>query len=201
MNRRFAALIVVLCLVAATAAPNALGACWEVVPQQSRLVFTASQAGGTLQGHFNDYSGRICTPAEDGTPSPIQASVDLASVQTELPELDEALRGSDFFDVARWPKALFEGEVIRGLDDNRYEVTGILELRGVRREITAPLTLRPDADELHASLRTSLTIGRLDYGIGQGEWLDTKWVGDPVEVGLTATLVPALDSNAPTTTK
>jgi polyisoprenoid-binding protein YceI len=174
-------------------APGALGACWQVAPNQSQLVFIASQAGGTLQGHFNNYSGIICTHADSGALSPIRATVDLASVESGLPELDEALRGGDFFDVERWPKALFVGAVGAPLGDDRYEVTGSLQLRDVSREITAPVILETDAEGLHAKLSTRLTLARLSYGIGQGEWADTQWVGDEVTVELTATLAPVPD--------
>lgn len=171
-------------------APTALGACWVVVPEQSRLIFVASQAGGTLEGHFNDYSGQVCIDTGNGTASRIEASVDMASVETDLPELDDALLGTDFFHVQRWPSAVFEGASVRALGGDRYEVTGTLTLRDVSREITVPVAVTPAADGSYADLETTLTLARLDYGIGQGEWSDTQWVGDEVTVELTATLIP-----------
>jgi polyisoprenoid-binding protein YceI len=34
----------------------------------------------------------------------------------------------------------------------------------------------------------TLTINRLDYGIGTGEWADTRWLGGEVKVDFRATL-------------
>ena len=42
-----------------------------------------------------------------------------------------------------------------------------------------------------------LSGGRLDFGIGQGEWSGTKWVGDPVKVGFILILKPAAVASAP----
>lgn len=192
MNHRCACLVTLAWLFA----PNAFAGCWQVVPEQSQLIFIAGQAGGTLQGRFNDYSGVVCADAANGTASRIEATVQMASVETELPELDEALYGRDFFDAERWPKAIFRGDAVRPVGEDRYQVTGTLQLRDVSREITVPVTLKPDADGSQASLATSLTLARLDYGIGQGEWSDTQWVGDEVTIELTARLVPAPDTAA-----
>ncbi|HEV2213392.1 MAG TPA: YceI family protein, partial [Gammaproteobacteria bacterium] len=85
-----------LCLISSAACAD----CWQPVPETSKLSFTATQAGAPLEGTFHHYDARLCLDAGSGS---LKVSVQTASVDTQLPELDEALRGADFFDVTHWP--------------------------------------------------------------------------------------------------
>ena len=64
--------------------------------------------------------------------------------------------------------------------DGGLEAVGKLTLRGVTRELRIPVTLRPIADGLELSGETR--IRRLDYGVGQGDWQATDWVGNDVRL-------------------
>lgn len=162
-------------------------ACWTPVPDTSKISFDVSQAGAPLQGTFGDYSGQICLDSGNVASDRIQVQVQTASVNTQLPELDQALRGADFFDVAHWPHATFESTSVRALGPNQYEVQGKLTLRDVSRTIKVPFTFQPVADG-QARLTGKLTIQRLDYHIGLGQWADTRWVGNQVDVAFAVTL-------------
>lgn len=175
-------------------ATSAQAACWSVVPQASTVSFTINQAGAPLTGTFHRYNGLVCIGGSPGDDR-IRVRIETASVDTQLPELDEALRGPDFFDTARWPAARFESEALRSLGQGRYQVTGKLTLRDVTRELTVPFTLRPAADG-GAELEGRLRLKRLDYGIGRGQWADTRWVGDRVEVSFSVALKPLAGQSA-----
>jgi polyisoprenoid-binding protein YceI len=54
---------------------------------------------------------------------------------------------------------------------------GKLTLRNVTREV--PITFEVDGK----SLKGSAQLKRLDFGVGQGDWQDTEWVANEVEVG------------------
>ena len=169
------------------AAPT-YAACWTAVPQTSAIVFTVSQAGAPMQGTFHDYDALVCM-GNDAGDDHIRVSVRTASVDTQLPELDEALRGTDFFDVSRWPQAVFESESVKPLGQGRYQVIGKLTLRDVTRELSVPFSLTP-ASNGGAKLEGRLIIQRLDYNIGLGQWADTRWVGNPVDLSFLVVLKP-----------
>jgi len=68
-----------------------------------------------------------------------------------------------------------------------YEAHGQLTIRDVTREVKLPFELSigtdPDAaDRLLASAKGDVTISRLDYGLGQGDWASTKTVGEEVVI-------------------
>ena len=170
--------------------PLAAADCWTPVPAADSIVFNTTQAGAPFQGEFTKFAGRVCLNQPRAQNDYIRVSVQTASVDTGLPELDEALRGPDFFEVSRWPQASFVSTSIRALDAGHYEVTGKLTLRDVTHEIRVPFGFTPVAGG-GARLQGTLDFKRLDYDIGLGQWKDTRWVGNEVDVKFSVTLVPA----------
>ena len=52
----------------------------------------------------------------------------------------------------------------------------------VARDLPVTFRFKGPADGKSAALTGEATIHRLDFGIGQGEWRDTKWLGNDVRV-------------------
>ena len=59
---------------------------------------------------------------------------------------------------------------------------GRLTVKGVTRDLPVTFRVKGPADGRSAPLTGEATIRRLDFGIGQGEWQDTKWLGNDVRV-------------------
>lgn len=173
-----AALAAVVLATAPGADAGHAGAGWKAVASGSRLTFVARQAGAPMAGTFREFEASICLDPAAPQTSHISVRVHTDSVETGLPELDQALRGREFFDSRRWPDATFESEALESRDRGRYRVRGRFTLRGVTREITVPFTFTTQGDGAVVEGRTGLD--RLDYGVGQGEWADTRWVGNEV---------------------
>ena len=182
------ALALFLPFVLLTGAAEATPSCWTPVPGQSAITFSVDQAGAPLQGTFKAYTASLCL---DGTSGSMQVDVDTASADTQVPELDDALKDSDFFDVAHWPKATFVSESVRQTGARQYAVTGKLTIRDVTREVTVPFGWQPATDGKSAKLSGHFSIQRLDYKVGQGQWADPKWVGNKVDLGFSVVFRPA----------
>lgn len=161
---------------AAQAAPS----CWTPVPEQSAITFSVNQAGAPLQGVFKSYTANLCL--DTAGKGSMRVDVDTGSADTEVPELDDALKDEDFFDVAKWPKATFQSESMQQMGPGEYAVTGKLTIRDVTREVKVPFTWALAADGKTAKLTAHLSIQRLDYKVGQGQWADPKWVGNQVDL-------------------
>jgi polyisoprenoid-binding protein YceI len=172
--------------------PLATAACWVPVPAANSIVFNTTQAGAPFQGQFTKFTGVVCLNQARAQDNYIRVSVQTASVDTGLPELDDALRGPDFFDVSRWSQANFTSDAIKQLSVGHYQATGKLTLRDVTRKISVPFTFTRTVT--NAELQGTLAFERLDYHIGLGQWRDTRWVGDRVEVKFSVTLVPDTQS-------
>lgn len=180
MPRRVLAAVATLALLATAA----LGAAtqWLVDPATSALEFTAEQAGARFVGRFARFTPRIEFDPAAPASGRFVVAVDLASVDTRDRDRDEALRGAEFFDVARWPNARYDTMRIVARGDGEYEAQGRLTIRDRTREV--PLRFRfTRSAEGTAVLEGRATLRRLDFGIGaDGDWRDTRWVGDEVEV-------------------
>jgi polyisoprenoid-binding protein YceI len=185
----------VLPIVAAFAAllPDAAVAqaaiAWAVDPARSRLEFSGTLAGGTFEGRFARFTPAIAFDPDGLQGSRFEVEIDTASADTQEAERDGMLKGPDFFAVERWPVARFEATRFVQTQPGRFEARGRLTLRDVTREVTLPFRFLAAADGRTATLAGGTRIRRLEFGVGQGDWRDTKWLDDEVEVRFELSLV------------
>ena len=171
-----------LVAVLSATAPSHAATVWSTDAARSRLEFTATQAGGDFDGAFKRFAADIVFDSADFAHSRFRVEVDTASVDTGEKDRDAVLAGGDFFAIERWAKARFVADRFGSLGDGRYEAFGKLTIRDVTRDVRLPFTFRPSSDGTHAEMAGGTTIRRIDYGVGQGEWQDTKWVGNEVRI-------------------
>jgi polyisoprenoid-binding protein YceI len=113
--------------------------------------------------------------------------VEVSSVDTGDKDRDNTLRSADLFDATRFPRARFSSTSISRLDATHFQAVGQLTLRDVTRPLTVAFSLSPTAP--HAMTGT-VVIRRLDFGVGQGDWKNTEWVGNEVPVSFALRLQP-----------
>jgi polyisoprenoid-binding protein YceI len=124
--------------------------------------------------------------------------LDAASLTVGNPLMGEHLRSDQWLDVARHPTIVFEAVALRNVRAQGAQVladvTGRLTVKGVTRDITAPVTLTYLADKLGARvndpkvkgdllvLRTNFEINRSDFGIKSGQMTDK--VSETIQLSL-----------------
>jgi polyisoprenoid-binding protein YceI len=168
--------------------PAALADVRQADQSAGKLEFQAIQAGARFTGAFTRFHVTLdFDPAHPGQGS-LDVTVETASIDTQDGERDEVLRGPDFFATARHPQASYHAE--------RFERTaggwlaaGELTIRGVTRPVPVAFTLAPGDQATRMS--GTARLKRLDFGLGQGEWASTEWVGDDVDVRFELSLSPA----------
>lgn len=162
------------------------GECFDVTPEDGELGFEIDQAGTTFSGSFSRFHGSVCRDA--GTLVRVRGWVEPGSVQAGLPEMEDALRGEEFFDVDSHPRATFESSSIEKTPDG-YLAHGNLDLKGISRPVDVSFRLSDDGQ----TVAGSLALKRLDFQIGTGEWADTRWVGETATVTFSGRLAQAAD--------
>ncbi len=121
----------------------------------------------------------------------VEATVDLASIDTGQPDRDAHLLGTDFFDADRNPTMTFRSTGITQVDRDLYDMTGDLTINGV----TCPITFRtefngtevfPVDQSLHAGFLARGEVRRNEFGIDFNMPLgvDKLAVGEKVKVDL-----------------
>jgi len=182
-----ARLLAFLLLALATAPGWGAGA-WATDSAASKLTFLATQAGGEFEGRFKRFTPMIVFDSADLAHSRFAVDIDTTAADTGERDRDNILRGKDFFATQQWPTARFETIAFRATGPDAFDATGKLTLRNVTQEIHLPFTFKPAADGKSAALVGGTTVHRLDYGVGQGEWSDTKWIGNDVRIRFDLTL-------------
>jgi polyisoprenoid-binding protein YceI len=173
--------------VGASAHAAARSTTYTLLPAHSSLTYTFIQAGAANRGRFNTFTVRF-----DPTAGRLAVAVDMRSFDTGDSQRNRILGGKDFFDVAQYPQARFTARRLTRTAAG-YRAVGALTLRGITRTVVIPFTWRiADIDGRKVGLLTGrTTIRRLAFGIGQGQWRSTEWVGDAVTLRYALELVPA----------
>jgi len=167
-------------LLLALALPGfASAADYAVQPAGSTLGFSSSFQGQSFNGTFGQWTAAISYDAAKLATSKFDVEVDLAGVKTGDKDRDSALPGSDFFNIAKFPKAHF---VTTGFHQNGAQVVadGNLTLRGVTKPVSLNVTFKPQGTG--ATLDVAGTVKRLDFGVGGGDYADTSVIANEVKI-------------------
>jgi cytochrome b561/polyisoprenoid-binding protein YceI len=157
---------------------------WAVA-KGSTLNFTATWAGDAIEGQFKRWTADILFSPEALDRSKLTVSIDMGSAATGDDQRDSSLPSGDFFDTASHPKATFTASKFRKTGEGKFVADGTLDLRGVKKPLSLPFTLKIDGDT--ATARGVTTLDRTAFGVGQGEWASTDQIGGKVKVSFAIT--------------
>jgi len=188
MRRGFA--FALTALVAAS--PAAAQDTWLVDKAHSEVTFQIRHFVTKVRGRFQDFSGTIVADAARPEASSVEFTIKAASIDTDNDYRDKDLRGANFFEVEKYPEITFKSTKVAPAGKDRYEVTGLLTMRGVSKEIVLPVTYlgsmatkdREGRDGAKGGFETSVTLNRKDFGIAWNRTLEAGglMLGDDVAI-------------------
>lgn len=132
--------------------------------------FEISHLGfSTQRGRFNETSGKIVLDSATGKGN-IDISVNTASISTGLAELEEHLRGKEFFDSAQFPKMTFKSDKLSFKGEQLVGADGTLTLHGVSKPVHLDIDhfycgMNPIRLKYTCGANALTTIKRADFGI------------------------------------
>ncbi len=148
-----------------------------------------------VKGVFEKFQGTLILDEKDITKSKLSATIDIASINTNIGKRDDHLRSADFFDAAKYPVMTFESTKIEKAGADKLKVTGNLTIRGV----TKPVVL--NVEGLNQEIKTPQggfkrgasatgSINRQDFGVSWNKKLDAGGVvvADEVHIIIDAQL-------------
>ncbi|UYB53523.1 YceI family protein [Xanthomonas sp. AM6] len=184
MSSRFASpAAVAASLVAMLAAAPAFAADYVQAPGSS-LVFASKYDGEVFTGQFPGFDTKLSFDPANLAASKLEVAIPLAGAKSGNADRDSTLQGADFFNVAKFATAHYRADKFRALGNNQYAADGTLELRGVTKPVTLTFTWTPGAQPVLAG---KATVKRLDFGVGGGDWADTKTI--PNETAISTKVV------------
>lgn len=181
MIKKYLMLLLFLPVMAFAAAPA-----WKIVPKDSNITFTATQNGAPVTGLFKNFTGDINFDPSQLSTSNVKIVIDVSSISDAYNQLADTLKGKDWFDATTYPQATFKSSEFTKTGDKTYQVKGTLTIR----DKTLPTTLNVTQEEYSATkavMKGTTTIKRTSFGVGQGEWADTKAIKDDVKIDFTIT--------------
>ena len=159
---------------------------WDIVQDESRLGFVATQDGDEFEGEFAEFETEIRFSKAALEESRFDVTIDVTSIDAGNSQRNDALPDEEWFFFERFPQASYVTSAIREGDEAPFEAVGTLTLRGIEREVVLPFEWQADGER--ASMQGRTTLNRTDFGIGQGEWAEDDTVAYPVEVVVDLTL-------------
>lgn len=157
---------------------------WKIIPNESTLTFTATQNGAPVTGTFTNFSGNINFDPAQLDKSNMKIVVNVGSISDPYNVLSDTLKSAAWFNTKLFPQAVFQSSGFTKTGDKTYQAKGTLTIRDKTQPIVLNFT-QQEYSQTKAKMTGSTTIKRTAFGVGQGEWSDTKAVKDDVQVNFT----------------
>ncbi|MDZ7840581.1 MAG: YceI family protein [Gammaproteobacteria bacterium] len=162
-----------------TVAP-AMAAEWQVADSGSRIGFVATYEDTAFEAWFRSFDAAIRFDPDAPADASFDIRIDVMSVDSNSPDRDEGMRGEEWLATDRHPEARFLAEGVEKLSGNRFQATGPLTLKDVRRTIEVPFTWEQSGDE--AVLTAETEVQRTGFDIGTGDWAEDDTIGFTVTI-------------------
>ncbi|HTR28450.1 MAG TPA: YceI family protein [Puia sp.] len=132
---------------------------WQI-GQGYSISFSSSDADGI----FKDLKGSVVFDEQNPAAGKFDVVVDVASINTGNGLQNKHAKSDEWFDAAKYPTIHFISRSI-AKSGNGYQVTGDLDMHGVKRMVTIPFTFSRSAQG--GTFAGSFMVNRNDYKIGK----------------------------------
>ena len=166
----------------------ALATTYTLESNYTQVVFSWDHLGYSFPtAQIAQGQGRIEFDAMAPTKASVTVRFPLAKIASGVPDLDEHLKAEDFFDIAKYPEAVFTcTKVAKGMTADRLRVTGNLEMRGVTKPVTLDVVILKVGKNARTGIATvgfnaTAKLKRSDFGLAAF----VPQVGDEVSLTIT----------------
>jgi polyisoprenoid-binding protein YceI len=139
---------------------------------KSKISFVGSKPDNSShEGGFKKFEVEAMADFENAGNSSLKIVIDTNSLWSDNPKLTGHLKNPDFFDVRKYPKAVFESKSIQAADDGTITFVGDLEMLGKTNEVKIPMKheMSEDAVKLMGKFKIDRTRWGMNYGAPEGK--------------------------------
>jgi polyisoprenoid-binding protein YceI len=158
---------------------------WNVDYSKSKLGFSVQWSGEAFVATFKSWKADILFDPADLSHSRATVVIEIGSEASAFPDNDEGLKGTQGFEVSKFPTAKFEATKFSPGKGNSYVANGTLTLHGMTKAVTLPFTLVIAGKTAHMTGRASLVRG--DFGLANGEFSGETPIAHDVTVNVDLT--------------
>jgi polyisoprenoid-binding protein YceI len=147
------------------------------------VIFSVSHFNiGYTYGRFNKNSGEFVIDESNSAKCKFTITIDVTSLDSNDAGRDKHLKTAEFFDVEKYPNIEFRSTDVKSEKKGTMKVTGKMNLHGVEKEITIPVTIVGKGKDPFGNERIGLlanfSIKRSDFGMNKM----LEGVGDDVSI-------------------
>jgi polyisoprenoid-binding protein YceI len=125
-----------------------------------KIAFSSKEASGI----FKELSGTIVFDSEKLTSSKFDLKIPVSSISTGNGMMNSHAKAEEWFNAEKFPNITFTSTKIEK-EENGYSITGKLEIKGVKKEVTIPITFAKKGTK--GTFVAKFSVNRSDYGIGK----------------------------------
>lgn len=122
-----------------------------------------------LLGRFDTFNGTFTVDQDNAENASVNVDIDVASINSNHAERDKHLRGDDFFNVEKFPKATFVSTKVEKTGERTADVHGNLTLKGVTKPVVLNATYIGSGKDpwggFRAGFEATTEIVLKDFGI------------------------------------
>lgn len=172
---------------------------WNIDPVHSIAEFRVKHMMiSSVRGQFTGVTGSLTYNESDFAQSHVEASIDVATINTHDPQRDTHLKSADFFDVEKYPTFTFKSSRVTRKSDGALAVAGPLTMHGATKEVefavegpTAPV--KDPWGNTRIGVSATAKVNRKDFGLTWNAALETGGVlvGEDVSITLELEFIKA----------
>lgn len=169
-----------------TVAGSAVAGDYKIDPNHTVVLASWNHFGySNPSANFAGATGTIRYDEKAPEKSSVDVVIPIDQIQTFVPELNEHLKGADFFDAQKYPTATFKSTKVT-MKDGHLKIMGDLTLHGVTKPVTLKAKLnKAGIQEMMKvpaiGFDASTTISRSAFGIAKY----VPMVSDEIELRIT----------------
>lgn len=183
-------------LAAALALPGLAAAdTWSIDTAHTQTGFSVKHLViSTVKGEFGKTTGTVTLDDKDVSKSSVEATIDVSTINTRIPDRDGHLKSPDFFDAAKYPTITFKSTKVEKVGDG-LKVAGNLTVKGVTKPVTLDVVgptgeVKGMRGETRRGLTARTRINRQEFGLTWSKAVEAgPVVGDEVSIEIDAEIV------------
>ncbi|MCB0208895.1 MAG: polyisoprenoid-binding protein [Anaerolineae bacterium] len=170
---------------------------WQLDKAHSSVEFSVRHMMiSKVRGRFEDFEVTVNFDESNPTNTSVDATVDIASINTREPQRDGHLKSPDFFNADAYPTMTFKSTKVEKVDNSHAKLIGDLTIQNVTKPVTldveyAGKAVNPFTGSETVGFTANGKISRKEWGMTWNQALETGgiMVGDEVTIHLEVELV------------
>lgn len=158
-------------VIALSTLPSARAALetYNIDPVHTWVGFSIAHFFTPVPGYFSKVKGTIVVDRDHLENSRVDAVIAAGSITTNTKMRDDDLRSTNFFAAAQFPTLTFKSEAWKSTGDNTYDVTGMLTMKNIAKEVVLKVTSLGFGPGMKGAAisgwEATLTLDRRDFDI------------------------------------